>query len=53
MKKPGEAKAIPFVEDTAVSPEKLPEYVKRFDEIVRQMEQQLVIMVTLLWDACI
>lgn len=35
MKKPGEAKAIPFVEDTAVSPEKLPEYVKRFDEIVR------------------
>ena len=36
MKKPGEAKAIPFVEDTAVSPEKLPEYVKRFDEIVRQ-----------------
>ena len=36
MKKPGEAKAIPFVEDTAVSPEKLPEYVKRFDEIVKQ-----------------
>jgi FAD/FMN-containing dehydrogenase/Fe-S oxidoreductase len=35
MKKPGEAKAIPFVEDTAVSPEKLPEYVKRFDEVVR------------------
>lgn len=35
MKKPGEAKAIPFVEDTAVSPEKLPEYVKRFDEIVK------------------
>ncbi len=35
MKVPGEAKAIPFVEDTAVSPEKLPEYVKRFDEIVQ------------------
>ncbi|MBM01611.1 MAG: oxidoreductase [Chloroflexi bacterium] len=35
MKKPGEAKAIPFVEDTAVSPEKLPEYVRRFDEIVK------------------
>ncbi len=35
MKVPGEAKAIPFVEDTAVSPDKLPEYVKRFDEIVQ------------------
>ena len=31
----GEAKPLPFVEDTAVSPEKLPEYVKRFDEIVK------------------
>lgn len=31
----GDAKPLPFVEDTAVSPEKLPEYVKRFDEIVR------------------
>ncbi len=30
----GDAKPLPFVEDTAVSPEKLPEYVKRFDEIV-------------------
>jgi len=36
MKKPGEAKAIPFVEDTAVSPEKLPEYVRRFKEIVKE-----------------
>ena len=35
MNIPGEAKAIPFVEDTAVSPEKLPAYVKRFDEIVK------------------
>jgi FAD/FMN-containing dehydrogenase/Fe-S oxidoreductase len=35
MNIPGDAKPIPFVEDTAVSPEKLPEYVKRFDEIVR------------------
>lgn len=31
----GDAKPIPFVEDTAVSPEKLPEFVKRFDEIVK------------------
>ena len=35
MNIPGEAKPLPFVEDTAVAPEKLPEYVKRFDEIVR------------------
>jgi len=28
-------KPIGFVEDTAVAPEKLPEYIKRFDEIVR------------------
>ncbi|MCL0031339.1 FAD-binding protein [Dehalococcoidia bacterium] len=35
MNIPGDAKPIPFVEDTAVSPEKLPEYVKRFDEIVK------------------
>ncbi|MDA0232467.1 MAG: FAD-binding protein [Chloroflexi bacterium] len=31
----GDAKPLPFVEDTAVSPERLPEYVRRFDEIVR------------------
>ena len=31
----GPAKPLPFVEDTAVSPERLPEYVRRFDEIVR------------------
>ena len=30
----GDAKPLPFVEDTAVSPEKLPEYVRRFEEIV-------------------
>ena len=35
MNIPGDAKPAAFVEDTAVSPEKLPEYVKRFDEIVR------------------
>ena len=32
----GDAKPLPFVEDTAVAPEKLPEYVRRFDEIVRE-----------------
>ncbi len=31
----GQAKPLAFVEDTAVSPEKLPEYVKRFDEVVK------------------
>ena len=31
----GDAKPLPFVEDTAVAPERLPEYVRRFDEIVR------------------
>ena len=31
----GDAKPLPFVEDTAVAPEHLPEYVRRFDEIVR------------------
>jgi FAD/FMN-containing dehydrogenase/Fe-S oxidoreductase len=32
----GAAKPLPFVEDTAVAPEKLPEFVRRFDEIVRE-----------------
>lgn len=32
----GDTKPATFVEDTAVSPEKLPEYIRRFDEIVRQ-----------------
>ena len=31
----GDTKPLPFVEDTAVPPEALPEYVRRFDEIVR------------------
>ena len=35
MNIPGDAKPMPFVEDTAVPPEKLPEYVKRIDEIVQ------------------
>lgn len=30
-----ERKPIGFVEDSAVAPEKLPEYIRRFDEIVR------------------
>ena len=33
MNIPGDAKPLPFVEDTAVSPEKLPEYVKRLSLI--------------------
>ena len=32
----GDAKPLPYVEDTAVSPELLPQYVARFDEIVRR-----------------
>ena len=30
----GDAKPLPYVEDTAVSPEKLPAYVARFEEII-------------------
>ena len=36
MNVPGDAKPLPFVEDTAVSPEVLPEFVKRFDQIVKK-----------------
>ncbi len=32
----GDTKPLPFVEDTAVAPEKLPEYVRRFDEMVKE-----------------
>ena len=35
MNVPGDSKPLPFVEDTAVAPERLTEFVKRFDEIVR------------------
>ena len=35
MNVPGDAKPLPFVEDTAVDPQKLPDFVRRFDEIVR------------------
>ena len=31
----GDVKPLPFVEDTAVSPEKLPAYVEKFDQIIR------------------
>ena len=34
MSIPGNAKPIPFVEDTAVDPDKLGEFVRRFDQIV-------------------
>ena len=30
----GDTKPLPFVEDTAVAPEKLPEYIRRFNEII-------------------
>ena len=36
MNVPGDAKPLPFVEDTAVAPEKLPGFVRRFDEIIRE-----------------
>ena len=40
MNVPGDFKPLPFVEDTAVSPEKLPEYVRRFDEIIRRHDTE-------------
>ena len=36
MSMQGDLKALPFVEDTAVSPEKLPEYIRRFDDLVAE-----------------
>ena len=36
MNVPGDAKPLPFVEDTAVSPHVLPDFVRRFDSIVRK-----------------
>ena len=38
MNVPGPAKPIPFVEDTAVSPEKLPEFTMEFDKIIKNHE---------------
>ncbi len=40
MNVPGDAKPLAFVEDTAVAPEALPEYVRRFDEIVRDHDTE-------------
>ena len=34
----GDAKPLPYVEDTAVSPEQLPEYVRRFEEVVARYD---------------
>ncbi len=36
MNVPGDAKPLPFVEDTAVAPEVLPQFVRRFDQIIRE-----------------
>jgi FAD/FMN-containing dehydrogenase/Fe-S oxidoreductase len=37
---PSERKPLPFVEDTAVDPEKLPEFVRRFKQVVDEHETQ-------------
>ena len=36
MSETGDTKGIAYVEDTAVAPERLPEYIDRFDAIVRE-----------------
>ena len=36
----GDAKPLPYVEDTAVSPEQLPQYVRRFEEIVAKYDTE-------------
>ncbi len=36
MSETGDTKGIAYVEDTAVSPERLPEYIDRFDALVRE-----------------
>ena len=38
MNVPGSEKPIPFVEDTAVSPDKLPEFTMEFDRIIKNHE---------------
>ena len=40
MSTPGDYKAIPFVEDTAVDPKVLPEFVREFDQIVRDHDTE-------------
>ena len=36
----GDAKPLPFVEDTAVDPERMGEFVRRFDEVVRNHDTE-------------
>jgi len=36
----GDAKPLPFVEDTAVDPDKMGEFVRRFDEVVRNHQTE-------------
>ena len=38
MSLPGDKKPIAFVEDTAVLPERLPEYIRRFQEILDEYQ---------------
>ena len=39
---PGDAKPIAFVEDTAVPPERLPDYIEEFQKIVEKYDNQCV-----------
>ena len=52
MNVPGDAKPLPFVEDTAVSPQALPDFVRRFDEIVREHGPSPGTTATPAWAAC-
>ena len=47
MSAPGDYKAIPFVEDTAVDPKVLPEFVREFDQIVRLSEKYKINLIEL------
>ena len=40
MSMKGDAKPLPFVEDTAVDPEKMGDFVRKFDEIVRNHDTE-------------
>ncbi len=39
---PGDAKPVPVIEDTAVRPQDLPEYIAEFDEILKKYKLQCV-----------
>ena len=39
---PGDAKPVPVIEDTAVKPEVLPEYIAEFDEILKKYNKSCV-----------